>query len=82
VIHMGGSLAQELAPRVRVNGAFSVPASGSFSTGMHFVLDDVFKGALTDVDLTGFDGPPGEEVVLGERLRRNIAGLQLFSLDP
>lgn len=84
VIHMGGSLTQELAPRVRVNGAFSVPASGSFSTGMHFVLDDVFKGALTDVDLTGFDGPPapGEEVVLGERLRRNISGLQLFSLDP
>jgi hypothetical protein len=82
VIHMGGNLFQELAPLVRVDGAFSVPASGSLSKSMRFVLDDVFKGALMDVDLSGFVGPPGEEVVLGERLRRNMAGLHLFAFEP
>jgi len=82
VIHMGGNLAQDLTPRVLVSGAFSIPASGSVSKGLRFVLDDVFKGAEADVDLTGFAGPPGEEVVLGERLRRSMAGLHLFALDP
>jgi hypothetical protein len=82
VIHMGGSLYQELAPLVRVDGAISVPASGSVSKSMRFVLDEVFKGALTEVDLAGFVGPPGEEVVLGERLRRSMAGLHLFAFEP
>jgi hypothetical protein len=82
VIHMGGNLYEELAPLVRVDGAFSVPASGKVSKSMRFVLDDVFKGALMDVDLSGFIGPPGEEVVLGERLRRSMTGLHLFAFEP
>lgn len=82
VIHMGGSLAEPLAPAVRVDGALSVSASGAFSKSMRVALDEIFKGALSDVDLTGFVGPPGEEVLLGERLRRSMPTLRVFSFGP
>jgi hypothetical protein len=82
VIHMGGNIVQFLAPSVRVDGAFSVPASGTLSKAMQLSLDEVFKGALTDVDLSGFIGPPGEEVVLGERFRRSMPMLHVFSFAP
>lgn len=81
VIHMGGSLSQDLAPMVRVLGSFSIPADGPYTKSMAFVLDEVFKGALKEADLTGFMGPPGAEVVLGEHLRRNMADLHPFSFE-
>ena len=45
-------------------------------------LDEIFEGALADVDLTDFVGPPGDEVVAGERLRRSVPTLTVFSLEP
>jgi hypothetical protein len=45
-------------------------------------MDEVFKGALADIDLSDFVGPPGEEVQLGERLRRSMPMLRVFSFEP
>jgi hypothetical protein len=85
VIHMGGNLVEPLAPSIRIEGAFSVPAMGPVSKGLSVALDEIFEGALTDVDLTGFVAPPGpvgEEVLLGERLRRSMPELTVFAFDP
>jgi len=80
-IHMGGNLVQALVPAVRVEGALSVPPQGPFTKSMQVSLDELFKGALSDVDLTGFAGPPGGEVLSGERLRRSLPTLQVFSFE-
>jgi hypothetical protein len=45
-------------------------------------MDEIFEGALTEVDLSGFVGPPGEEVLLGERLRQSAPNLDVFSFEP
>jgi hypothetical protein len=85
VIHMGGSLFEPLAPVIRIEGALSVPATGPVQKGLRVAMDEVFEGALADVDLTGFVGPPGdvgEEVVRGERLRRSLPVLTVFSFAP
>jgi hypothetical protein len=82
VIHMGGNLFEPLAPWVRVEGGLSVPAVGPIQKGVRVAMEQVFAGALADVDLTGFMGPPGEEVLKGERLRRSLGGLTVFSFEP
>jgi hypothetical protein len=84
-IHMGGNLVMDLAPRVEVRGALSVPASGSTRKALRLVMDEVFKGAVTEVDLTGFVAPPGpvgDEIVAGERLRRSLPTLNVFVFGP
>jgi hypothetical protein len=43
-------------------------------------MDEVFKGATAEVDLSGFTGPPEERVRAGERLRLSMPGLQVFQL--
>ena len=46
-------------------------------------MDQIFKGAATDVDLSDFPVPSaGEEMRAGERLRRTGAGLPLFTFVP
>jgi hypothetical protein len=82
VIHMGGNLFEPLAPVIRIDAALSVPAAGSVRQGLRVALDEIFEGALADVDLTDFVGPPGDEVVAGERLRRSVPTLSVFSLEP
>lgn len=82
VIHMGGNLFEPLAPVIRIDAALSVPAAGSVRQGLRVALDEIFEGALADVDLTDFVGPPGDEVVAGERLRRSVPTLTVFSLEP
>jgi hypothetical protein len=82
VIHMGGSLFEPLAPVVRVEGELSVPPAGALQKDLRVAMDEIFEGALADVDLSDFSGPPGEEVLLGERLRRSVPALSVFSLDP
>jgi hypothetical protein len=82
VIHMGGNLFQALAPLVRIEGGLSVSAGPPVQKGVRIAMEEVFEGALADVDLTGFVGPPGEEVVNGERLRRSLSELTVFSFDP
>jgi hypothetical protein len=82
VIHMGGNLFEPLAPVIHIDAALSVPATGSVRQGLRVALDEIFEGALADVDLTDFVGPPGEEVLAGERLRRSVPTLSVFSLEP
>jgi hypothetical protein len=82
VIHMGGNLFEPLAPVIRIDAALSVPAAGSVRKGLRVALDEIFEGALADIDLTDFVGPPGEEVLAGERLRRSVPTLTVFSLEP
>ncbi|WP_193790786.1 MbnP family protein [Sorangium cellulosum] len=84
-VHMGGNLAMDLAPRVEVRGALSVPASGSTGKVVRVVLDEVFAGATADIDLTGYvppPGPVGDELYAGERLRRGLPDLTVFSFGP
>jgi hypothetical protein len=45
-------------------------------------MDEIFEGAMADVDLTDFSGPPGQEVLDGERLRRSVPTLSVFALEP
>jgi hypothetical protein len=82
VIHMGGNLFEPLAPVIRVEGVLSVPSTGPVSKGLRIAMDEIFEGALADVDLTGFSGPPGEEVLRGERLRQSVPNLNVFSFEP
>jgi hypothetical protein len=82
VIHMGGNLFEPLAPIIRMAGVVSVPATGTPMKGLHVALDEIFKGALADIDITDFAGPPGEEVILGERLRRSVPALTVFTFAP
>ncbi len=79
---MGGNLSEPLAPVIRVEGGLSVPSTGPVRKGLRVAVDEIFKGALADVDLTGFTGPPGEEVLLGERLRQSAPNLDVFSFEP
>src|SRR6187402_732615 len=71
-VHMGGNIRQELVPRVRVSGALSVPASGALEKGLSLAMDEIFKGATSDLDVSdvavGLLSTP--EAVAGERLRR------------
>lgn len=78
-IHMGGNLFEALAPKVYLEGTFSMPAAGTVAKNVHFAMEEVFDGAMANVDLTGFFGPPGEEVVAGERLRRSMPELNIFT---
>ncbi|WP_437718157.1 MbnP family protein [Sorangium sp. So ce448] len=84
-VHMGGNLAEDLAPRVEVRDALSVPASGSTGKVVRVVMDEVFAGATADIDLTGFVAPPGpvgDELLAGERLRRGLPDLTVFAFGP
>lgn len=81
-IHMGGFPKVLAAPAIRVDGSLSVPAGGAVTRSLQVVMDQIFLGANTPVDLTGVPLAPGEEVTAGERLRQNAPGLQLFTLGP
>ncbi len=80
LIHMGGSLTMNVAPAIQVNGMLTVLAGGSVVKIIRVVLDEVFKGAAMNVDLMDFVVPPGggDEITLGERLRRSTSGLKIF----
>ena len=81
-IHMGGNLFMPLAPLVRIESTFNVLAAGPVQRRLRVAMEQVFEGAVADVDLTDFVGPPDEKVRLGEALRRSLPGLTVFSLDP
>jgi hypothetical protein len=88
-IHMGGDILNPSKPggiAVRVDGPISIPAGGTARKVLRVAMDQIFKGATTDVDLTGFPfgsaGSAGDEVGAGERLRRTGAGLSLFVFGP
>jgi hypothetical protein len=79
---MGGNVFDALAPLIRLEGGLSVSVGGSVQKGVRVAMDEIFEGALTDVDLTGFVGPPGDEIIKGERLRRSLGELTVFSFKP
>ncbi len=82
VIHMGGNLFEPLAPVIRLNTPLSVTATGPIQKRLRVAVDEIFEGARADIDLADFVGPPGEEVLAGERLRRSLPTLSVFSLEP
>ena len=82
VIHMGGNVFESLAPLIRLEGGLSVSAGGPVQKGVRVAMEEIFEGALADVDLTGYVGSPEEEVIKGERLRRSLGELTVFSFDP
>jgi len=80
-IHMGGSVTKELAPRVAVPRAFSISATEPLEMSLSMSIDELFKGATANVDVSDvavglLSGP---ESVAGERLRRGLPALQVFS---
>ncbi|HEY3237560.1 MAG TPA: MbnP family protein [Polyangiaceae bacterium] len=83
-VHMGGNIMQELVPRVTVQGALSVPESGTLERGVVVVMDEIFKGATANLDVSdvtvGFLNTPETEA--GERLRRELPTLNAFLLEP
>jgi hypothetical protein len=85
-IHMGGDIRNLNVPggiSVRVDGALSVPADGSVRKVVRVAMDQIFAGATSDVDLTGFPfAADADEIADGERLRRSGAGLPLFTFAP
>jgi len=92
-IAMGGIIHQVFAPIVRVDGSLTVPASGPIMRHLRLDMDEVFKGARANVDVShavpapsagvGPNRPPGgEEIFAGERLRQAAPQLPVFVLDP
>ncbi|HYQ43847.1 MAG TPA: MbnP family protein [Polyangiaceae bacterium] len=84
VVHMGGNIGQELVPHVTISGQFSLPESGVLEKKLSVVMDEVFKGATANIDVSdvavGFLSTP--EAVAGERLRRGLSDLHVFVLEP
>ncbi|MES1209059.1 MAG: MbnP family protein [Pseudomonadota bacterium] len=81
-IRMGGVLGQPSAPAIRIDGSLTVPPSGPVAKTIQLNMDEIFRGAQMDIDLTGFLIPGGAEVIAGERLRRGVASLHIFSFAP
>ncbi|MEI9952851.1 MAG: MbnP family protein [Pseudomonadota bacterium] len=84
MVHMGGNISEELVPHVTVTGALSVPESGTLETGLSVVMDEIFKGATADIDVSDvINGPlAGPDSEAGERLRRELPELHAFVLEP
>ena len=83
-VHMGGDIRKELVPSVSVSGAFSIPESGKLEKGLNVALDELFKGATADIDVSdvavGLLSTPA--AVAGERLRRQLSALHVFVFAP
>jgi hypothetical protein len=83
-LHMGGDIKKERVPRVTVQGALSIPASGTLEKGLSVVMDEIFKGATAEIDVSdvavGLLSAP--ESIAGERLRRQLPELHAFVLEP
>jgi len=77
---MGGLIGSLPAPTVTAPGALTIANEAATRRRLRLALDQVFAAALNPTDLGGFTGPPGDEVVAGERLRRAASGLPLFVL--
>ncbi len=85
VVHMGADIRNLAVPSAlvfRVPGSISIPAAGSVSRHLRLAMDQVLKGAASQVDVSDFPALLGEEAVAGERLRRSGASLPLFELAP
>jgi hypothetical protein len=85
-IHMGSDLRDLSRPSgvtVRIGGAVNVAASGANTRRIWVAMDQVFKGATSNVDISDypFQGAP-LPMLDGERLRRAGDSLPLFVFAP
>jgi hypothetical protein len=81
MIHMGGMVESISAPKARVDGGFSMPAEGDQARTIQMSFDEIFRAASSTEDVS--DLPPffqTPEVVAGERLRRAVPTLAVFTL--
>jgi hypothetical protein len=85
-IHMGGDLrdlSRTSGVTVRISGEFSVPTSGSGPRRIQVAMDQIFKAATSDVDVSDYPFPFAPLPMLdGERLRRAGGNLPLFVFAP
>jgi len=84
-IHMGGDIAHldmPGAPVISLDGALTVPATGTLRKTIRVYVDQIFKGATSTADLGSFFSTAPAEMQNGERLRLNAAGLKLFGFAP
>jgi hypothetical protein len=86
-IHMGGDVSNldlPSAPVFKLEGELAIPASGTVTRNIRVAVDEIFKGATADIDVSDFPLPPSPqgEIESGERLRRSAPGLHLFSFGP
>lgn len=79
-IHMGGLVGTLLAPVVTAPGNLSLSDDAPAKRKLRLQLDEVFAAALAPTDLSDFQGAPGGEVEIGERLRRTAPSAPLFVL--
>ena len=83
MIHMGGMVGSISAPKAHVAGTLTVPASGNVTRNVQMSFDQIFFGASSTEDVS--DLPPffqTPEIVAGERLRRGVPTLPVFTLLP
>jgi hypothetical protein len=85
-LHMGSDLRnldRSSGVAVRIPGAFGVPASGAQTRHIQVAIDQIFKAATGDVDVSDYPlaGAP-IEILDGERLRRAGGSLPLFVFAP
>lgn len=81
-IHMGGTPKRVFAPTVSATGQLTVPDAPEISAHLNLQMDQVFRGATSEIDpsaqspLAGFP-----EVLAGDRLREHAPRLPLFVLE-
>jgi hypothetical protein len=83
MIHMGGMIGSISAPQANIAGTLTVPASGNVTRSVEMSFDQIFAGASSSEDvseLPAFSQTP--EVIAGERLRRGVSTLPIFTLVP
>jgi hypothetical protein len=79
MIHMGGVVGSVFAPQATLTGALAVPATGSVTRTIQVSFDEIFRGASSSDDVSNVPIPT-PEVIAGERLRRAVPTLTIFTL--
>lgn len=88
-IHMGaGSGENPYAPTITLSTPIAAQ-EGQARLRLSFALDEALRAAAMMTDLSDFSlpepappGPIGEEILAGERVRRNAAAVKMFSILP
>lgn len=81
-IHVGGIIGRVYATRVTASGAVAASSGAVTRARLQLSLDELFRMARTDIDVTGSVLLPFPEIVLGERVRRLAPESALFVLLP
>jgi hypothetical protein len=79
MIHMGGVIGRVFAPQASISGALAVPATGTLARTVQVSFDEIFRAASSTEDVSNVIIPT-PEVIAGERLRRAVPTLPIFSL--